>query len=178
MREIEEYIKNNRDQLDIDQPDDDRIWAEIRHKSAGKRRSMYRILKIAVSLLILFGSIYLFYSKVLSIKKPSEVFSLGTISNELAEKESFYLAVITKKMEEINQHEIDQDQFRSFYKELEYLDILDKEYLEDMKELGPNEKIIKAILNNYEKRVHLLEKLLNEIEKKQSHENLRIQISI
>jgi len=181
MKGLEEYIRKNRDQLDVDQPENDRIWAEIRVQSEKRSRPGLSLLRIAATLLILFGSVYLFYTQVLMRVESSgkeNAISLGDISESLAEKENFYLMAITRRWEEIQQFEYNRDELKVLFDELEYLDHLDNEYLQDLEEMGANEKVIRSMLNNYEKRIRVLEKILAEIEKKENHENTRIQISV
>ncbi len=168
---LEKYIEKNRPQLDVEEPDDLLIWEGIRSeigKKSWKPRPGYW--KIAAVIILAFTSGFFLHHQYTKYKSPQTI-TLSGISNTLAKEEAQYQLVIRRQFEQIDQFQIDRIEYQDYFRELSLLDELNTEYLHDLQELQDNPRIIEALLKYYEHKIRILEKLLNEIEKRNSHEN-------
>jgi hypothetical protein len=79
--------------------------------------------------------------------------------------------VVTKKWEELQPLTAEEkSEFGFLLDELKELDKVYKTYEEDLYKTGENEQIINALLDYYEKKIRLLNRLSMEIEKQKNYE--------
>ena len=60
---------------------------------------------------------------------------------------------------------------KQLFDEIKKLDAVYDQAMRDLKELGPNERVINTIFNTYEQKIRLLELIILETNKINSHEN-------
>lgn len=169
--ELKKYLKENKLRLDTEEPDDDRIWKEvnqrIRKESQGNKNWFWKVAAV-----FLFGVLITYVTIKETEKEKVVIISLADISEELGEKEATLKLVADKKWAEIGPLSADEKtQFRFLLDELTELDKVYGEYEKDLKELGGNEQIINALLDYYEKKIRILNRLSLEIQKQKSHED-------
>ena len=168
---IEEYVYKQRQAMDVEEPDDQLIWDGINHELSRGKRIRIQFMRIAASFLVLIAGGYLVFSLMVKKEEPAKLITLSDISEELASQENIFQLTIDHKLNEIQAHKVNQDDYARFYKELQLLDELQQEYIKDLQEVGNKTRLIKSMLNYYELKIRILEKLLMEIEKHESHEN-------
>ena len=169
--ELKKYLKENKLMLDVEQPDDDKIWKEIslRTKNENHLKSGW-FWKIAA--VFLFGILITYVTIKETEKEKVVIISLADISKELGEKEAALKLVADKKWAEIGQlSPEDKTQFQFLLDELKELDKVYAEYEKDLTEIGGNEQIINALLDYYEKKIRILNRLSLEIQKQKNHED-------
>ena len=170
-QDVEQYLKENRLKLDSEQPDDSKIWRGI--QGGLKTKKEFRnngFWKIAAIFLLGILTTYVV------VKETSEenvvVISLGDISPELGQKEAEYKRVVDQKWAEIKPlSEEEIKQFGFLLDELDELDKIYKSYENDLHSVGENEQIINVLLDYYQKKLQLLNRLSLEIQKQKNHEN-------
>ncbi len=169
MDEFESYIKNNREGLDVEKPDADYLWAGI-SKSLNqpkKKRfiAYFRYAAAAVVLIVVTSTItrvwYLNSSKPLMFENIDPV---------LARQEVELLAKINDYSSQIKLTQISTQNLASGSNEIQYIDDLISYYSADLKKNGPNPKLLNSLMDLYHKKILILERMLNEIEKKKNHE--------
>lgn len=172
--DIEKYLKKNKFRLDTDIPDDEKIWGNIDKKiRREKKPAIQWFWKIAVVFLLGVLSTYIIVNET---SKPKVVIvSLADVSSELEQQEADLKQIVNTKWSEIGQlSEAEKIQFRFLLEELNDLDKIYKIYEKDLKDYGVNEEIINVLLDYYEKKIRILNRLSLEIEKQKSHENKSI----
>ena len=160
MDEFEKHIRKNSSLFDDHKADKAKIWNAISKELNEVEPKIIPIwksnkIRIAASILIFIGLFGIFNSG-----NPSGSFE----SQELQEIDIHYKSLVAYQVQLIEQNSklstIDKKDFLSF------IDELDKEY-EDLKlELNKNldnELVLEAIINNYKKRIELIENLLKQI---------------
>ncbi|MFK5958538.1 MAG: hypothetical protein QM495_06645 [Lutibacter sp.] len=140
------------------------------------------ILKIAASFLVIVGlgsSIFYFSGNtVQKIPKTAKIERLGSISPELKNIESFYLASINTEISNLKETPKNKELLDGY---LEKIGELTNEYKLLTNELnieGLNEKTINALINNLQLRLKLLYQLkeqLNELKKLNNTQNENLQ---
>jgi len=173
MKKLEDIIKNKRPYLDVEEPDNEYIWEGIERKLGPKPKIRGNFLKIAAIALIIISAGSAILIPFLRKQNDNSFITLSDLSPELKTEEMFFTQTIYHQMEQINNANIDHEQYKSFFEEIEILDNYYQEYLVDLQQMGNNPRLIKAMLNYYEMKIRILEKMLNEIEKQQYYENNR-----
>ncbi len=149
-------------------------WMAIdRRLREHKQKKRFLFLGIAASLLITIclGSVLLLQNTSLSKKNQS-------ITNyEIKETEYYYANLIDLKYQQIAETaNINKEYFQLFFNQMNELDIEYQTYLKDAKEFGFQESITRAMINNQQRRLKVLNKLLHEINKVKDYENIKISI--
>lgn len=163
MDKLKKYTQENNTQFDthhLDEVDKLRLWGDIVTELPEApvkviplwRRSAF---KIAASIVVLLGFSLLF------LQLDNQQDDTQIVNEELNEIDGHYQLLVNNQVKLIKQSshisKADQDDFLSL------IDDLDEEYktLKGELKLGiNNEKIIEAIINNYRKKIKLMEDLL------------------
>lgn len=158
---IEEHIKNRREQLDIENPPAD-TWNDI--KKEWKKEPSISWWKVAAVLFIT-TSVGLLLHNISLQNQVDELASLGDISEEYKAIEDEYVAQINQLESdvEINQVRSNED-FSWIFEELNALDEIDKLYRKDIGKIN-EEQLVGVLIDCYEKKIRLLSKLELEIKR-------------
>ncbi len=169
--EIEKYLRKNRLRLDAENHNEDKIWKEIEGKLKPERKNGENwFWKIAAVFLLGVLSTYIVVKE--SSDKQVVIITLADISEDLGKKEADLKLVVDKKWSEIGPlSQSDKLQFQFLLDELQELDGIYELYENDLQEHGVNEQTIQVLLDYYEKKIRILNRLSLEIEKQKSHEN-------
>jgi hypothetical protein len=168
---IEKYLKENRLKLDTDQPDDDRIWKGINKQviRKDKRPQSDWFWKIAAVFLLGVLTTYIVVKETTTEKVV--VITLGDISKDLGQQEAELKMVVNRKWQEIEPlTATEKSQFKFILDELNELDNIYKTYENDLNTVGENEQIVNVLLDYYQKKIQLLNRLSMEIQKQKNHE--------
>ena len=181
MTELERYILQNRDQLEnIEAPSGpEAVWTKVAARvNPGQRpftarrveRRRWFQLAAAASIGLLIG---LGMWQVLPQNWTQETRAEPSIANffpDLADREAEYRKLIARKEVEIGIDQLDPREYSDIFMELELLDTFREEYLRDMAKVPSDDDLVETLLRFYERKVRILERLNNEIEKKNHHE--------
>ncbi len=100
------------------------------------------------------------------------IVTLADVSKELGEQEAELKLIADEKWAEISPlSDEEKTQFQFLFDELNELDKVYKSYGKDLNEFGENEQIINVLLDYYEKKIRILNRLNLEIQKQKGHEN-------
>ena len=169
-QKLETYLEENRQRMDVDQHEEAMIWQHVQEKLSKKstsRKMLFR--KIAAAVFVLLSITYIIYNE----SKPPNVVIVGLsdISPELARQETEYKKMLIQKTNEIKISPSQKEQLQFLYNELHELDTIYNSYLDDLNQSGANEQIIRSLLDYYEKKIRVLDRILNETQKMKDHEN-------
>ncbi|MDZ7743796.1 MAG: hypothetical protein U5Q03_19185 [Bacteroidota bacterium] len=174
IRKLEDHIKNKRQKLDVEKPDDHKIWSGI-HKhfsensSLRKRVVFWRAAAIIALLLSIgFVLVYEFGGKATDPQA-------GIGEADMIYHHRMYDQEIESKWQEVNSMQMDIEDFPWLMDELEEIEQVHLDYLKDLKNMGGQPEIKRAIENYYVQKIRLLDRLLIEIDKKQNYENRKDQ---
>ena len=173
--ELENYLKNQRERLDVESPDDQVIWEGIRqdlhtgHIRTEKRRVLIRIRNIAAALIILVSVGYMI-NDIIGDRQDRGV-SLADIDRDLGAREKEYRTLVSfKKQEAGSFNHVDNLIIAELLEEIQKLDTIYEQSMKDLSELGYNEQVIHTIFDTYEKKIYLLELIILENNKIKNHE--------
>jgi hypothetical protein len=174
MKNIEDIIANNRESFDDNDPDSghvERFRAKLEAAPPGAKESWFQryniILKIAASVVIFVGiSILIFTNRFAEFRNTvtTKIFSTK-LPQELVEVVQYYNVITNRKMSQIDQLAVSDDEARRVKEmaetELKNLEE-DKVELEKEYTMNPdNERIMNALQLNQRKRAEILDKILN-----------------
>ncbi|GAA0719209.1 hypothetical protein GCM10009430_18000 [Aquimarina litoralis] len=179
MDDFEKYIRENKLLFDEHKADEDKIWADIESKLdiENKKESVRFVIwkspfiKIAAVICVLLGSFAML--KLVTKIDTNTTHKNTAIHRELNDIDNYYKGLVSFQVALVKEHSklsaSDKEEFLSF------MDELDKEYMilkEEMNANLNNEYILEAIVQNYKKRIELIENLLEQIkDSKKSDDN-------
>jgi hypothetical protein len=177
---LEKYLSSQRKNLDVESPDDSAIWEGIhkglhKEKRAGKhimgKSGRIRVRNIAAATFILFSLGYI-ANDIINGKISDRRITLSSIDSELGRREKEYKTLVSFKTKEVRSFTGPRNAvIKELFEEINKLDPIYDQALKDLKELGPNEKVIQTIFDTYEQKIRLLELIIFETNKQNSHEN-------
>ncbi|WP_299248331.1 hypothetical protein [uncultured Aquimarina sp.] len=173
MDDFEKYIKENKLLFDEHKPDRTKLWshidAELNADFKEETVTFWRspMIKIAAAVVILIGVFSL--TTIFTASHESNDFA----NQELNDIDTYYKNLVSFQVELVkNNAKLSKEDKEEF---LSFMDELDKEHLllkEEMTANLNNEYILEAIIQNYKKRIELIENLLEQIkDSKKSDDN-------
>jgi len=180
MDRLEEYIRKNRDGLDIRKPSPD-LWKRIiKDLKPGKRPVRYW-LSIAASVVLIISASLLFYQIGKNNSNTTGISSEGNdmaTSRQLNEAETYYNNQINSLYRQAKplltgnpelQNELNSD--------LSQIDSIYADIRKDLRDNVANQEVVEALIQNYMTKIKILEDMLtilkendNNAEKNKSHE--------
>ncbi len=163
MDRLEKFVIRNRAEFDSEVPSL-RVWAEIDKQLAqksAKRLTLWKALRVAAAVVILLCAGSLIGTKVLG-PTPAIASSLAEIAPEYADLENYYNSQIDQKIKLLASYRHDV----YVQEDLRQLDEIFAELKEEL-ELAPKgaeEQIIQMMIENYETKVSILERVLEKIQ--------------
>ncbi|MCP4458333.1 MAG: hypothetical protein GY816_09980 [Cytophagales bacterium] len=171
MKAIEDQIKDNREQLDIETPPED-AWNEIRMgwKKEEKQPLNFQWWKVAAAVFFISTVGLIGYSISLN-QEVEELASLGDISAEYRAIEAGYQVEISQLNSTLSIDELSKsDEYAWVMEEMRMLEEINKQYRADIGESADQELLVRALLDYYEKKIRLLKKLELEIKRQKNEE--------
>lgn len=170
MKNLEEYLRAKREQLDLHEPPSD-SWEEVRKslpRIAKKRNMGWKYMSLAASVLILIMA--LFYFQKQSENPGSSPLALD---QELVQVDRHYAQQIALAQTSIDQRQEEIQKMIAAYPELESkfrddLQNLNKTYLKlkgDLPNNANQEVLLKAMISNLQLQIDVLENQLTIIER-------------
>lgn len=179
---LEKYLIRRRKDFNVEDPDDDAIWNGIQRElttgrrediKLNRRTSLIRIRNIAATAIILFSLGYI-ANDIINGRNKGITVTLSSIDTALGRREKEYKSLVSFKTDEVRQFAASDDKVISeLFSEIKKLDMVYDQSMEDLKELGPDERVINTIFNTYEQKIRLLELIILETNKINSHEDKR-----
>lgn len=167
---LEDYLKNNRASLDVEEPDDDFIWSAIQNELKPKTTFQWFSWKAAAIILMALLSGFVLNSLLNPTPRVVQM-TLSDISPDDAPMEKFYQASIQERWDQINLQEFNRSDYTDIFDEMDQLELLKAESFKDFKELGGNPRLVKTLFEYYEIKIRLLEIMLAEIDKNKNAKN-------
>ncbi len=179
-RKLEEYLIKERNRLDTDSPDEEAIWEKIEREMLTQKRKpalrvtgtrWIRIRNIAATVIILFSLGYITKDIIYTISAGKQI-TLSSIDSNLGIREEQYKTQVNYRIHEVKAMPVrDEAIISELYNELSRLDTIYRQSMNDLKVLGPSDRIINTIFDTYEQRIKLLELIILEKNKIANHEN-------
>lgn len=164
---IKRIIGNDKESF----PEKEIVWKGIEQKfQKQKTRKLVVKISIAASILILIGTGTFLFNSSTQPKAASDYYA--NMLEELSVTEYYYTGLIENKKQQIeNTGPYDKDFFKPFIDELTVLDAQYLNYKTALDDFGCREELIRALIENQQQKLEILNKLLSEIQKIKKYEN-------
>jgi hypothetical protein len=167
---IETHIRNIRPELDVEQPDEDLIWMGIsqsfKNHAKQKRIHYWRYALLAAAMII-----FAFMAGYHVTKKSEQHLIFVNLDPKLAKQEAKLVHLIKNYTRQIERENFDLETLPTTPADLKDMDRLIEAYSADLRQYGANPELIRTLLDLYEKKIMLLNRMLNEIKKEKEYEN-------
>jgi hypothetical protein len=174
---IEQYIKDNKDELDVHEPDVSKMWGTVHHELQKKKEKRIQLIKWAAASLLVFFTIGALVRHEIVVQR--QITSLSQINSDLANKEADYKNQIDSKWSQFTSIKTGESPIEPMLmNELKLLDTIYSKGLEEFKNTAYNERAVIILLETYEKRLRIIEQLIYEKQKQKNYENKNIQVEI
>lgn len=170
--QIEKLINDRKERLDVESPPAE-LWQSIRNewKKENTFQDRFRWWKVAAILFMATSLGMLGYNLFLQ-NKVEQLASLGDISMKYAEMERAYEDEISKLEENLPINKVNEkDDFAWIFEELGVLEEINNTYRSDIGKNVDQDRLVKVLVDYYEKKIRLLKKLEHEIERKNKLKN-------
>lgn len=169
---IEQQLLEKRDRLDLAEPPA-HLWEGIREKcQPTKRRHLHVWWKVA-AVFFLMSSIALVVHNVYLQGQVDELASLGDISGEYRKMEKSYQREITQLTRAIPLEQIAASpDFSWAMEELQTLEAINEQYRKDIGSATDQDKLVKVLIDYYEKKIRLLRKIQLEINRLENEKTI------
>jgi hypothetical protein len=152
-------------------PDMENVWTAVDDKlrvRKTRRRIVY--FSIAASVLLLAGLGIVFYPG----SSPAADYCIQ-VSEELNETNFYYTGLIEQKYRQLEvSGKIDKVYFQVYFDEMDQLDRDYQNYRDEIRKYGFQEDIVRAMVENQRRKLMILNRLIQEIQKVKSYENRKI----
>ena len=101
---------------------------------------------------------------------------LAKIDPNLAKQEAQFQQQIKAYYQVLEKTDFDKSTLETSFKDLDYIDTLINKYSNDLSQFGPNPRLLNNLMDLYQKKIKLLDRMLNEIEKEKRYENDKTKI--
>ena len=165
MDKLEKYIRENKAEFDEYSIDSSKMWASINAELNADETKIVpfwksNVFRAVASVLIIIGV----YGLINISSVGEESMEKNLAKKELMEIDSYYQNMVQAQIKLVEKNaKLNANDKREF---LEFMDDLDEEYktlINDLDDNLDNERVLTAIIDNYKKRIELIENLLLQI---------------
>lgn len=172
---LEYYIRKNRKMLDVEKVDEDFLWEGISKSMQPQRKQkrisvIWFISSVAASVIITLMVVRFWPLE------PKQQLIFVNIDPNLAKQEVELKSQIEEFTKQINLANVNLNELPTSQNDLQYIDDLIEKYTADLKRFGPNQRLIESLMDLYNKKILLLQRMLNEIEKSKNYETRKIDV--
>jgi len=173
-QDLEKILREKQLKLDIEEPENDLIWEGIRSGLQKKKQLPDWFWKAAAIFIFVISATYFITNE--RSKKQVVFLTLADVSSDLGKQEQTLKQQVNLKWEEVEKQLPDNDpEIQFLLRQLNEMDAIYTSYQKDLNRTLDNEPVIHAMLDYYEKKIRILNRLLMEIEKqKQVEEDLKL----
>lgn len=160
---LEDFIRNNREAFDFDEPGS-HLWMNIEKELPGKKRlRILNISGIAASVLILLSFGYFMGTYQNSNELSSAVFATNEQYKDFNEAQHYYTTTIDAKIQEVKSIGVEDE----VWNDLKQLDEVYEELKTEMlnSKFKDKEMMINLLINNYRTKIEILERIIEKSNK-------------
>ncbi|GEM_PF-5681034 len=165
-----EYMNKQREALDADLPNEGMIWDGIESDMLVHRyQKRMRLWQAAAIVALLISASYIGWdwNKDAQLAKQSTPASSEIAQGPIATVESSYQAQLATLQEELEARQADPVQLASYYEELKTIEETAQDFSKDLPITSNKQQLAMILVDTYEKKIRLLEKMLLEIDREE-----------
>lgn len=170
---LEKLARNNQDKFDQIEPvDTDKIWMGINqyldHHPRQNIINIWFVVAAAIIVLLAMSTIYLSIRVEQQGALNSEEF-LSQIYPEFSDEFKDLNQQVSARKAAISFDTIHSEEFPDLFREMKILDTNYHSAIDDLKNIGKEDAILRVLIRYHQRQIDLLERLSNEIEKKKMY---------
>ncbi|WP_340111395.1 hypothetical protein [Maribellus mangrovi] len=168
-KDLEKILQEKRLKLDVEEPESDLIWEGIRSGLSQRRGLPDWFWKVAAIVIFAVSATYFVVNE--TSKKETVIYTLSDISSDLGKQEKELKQQVAYKWEAVKPElPADNPEVQFLLEQMDQMDTIYANYQRDLNRTLDNEPVIHVMLDYYEKKIKILNRLLMEIEKQKYHE--------
>lgn len=174
--EFEKYIVDNRAKLDTEEPDKDYLWEGIQvallKKKYKRRVSVWQVAAVLFGIIAIGQLSYLFLN-------PAEAETNRVVTDTMDDEgtngafqalEANYQKEVEALQNQVQSKKINPSEYAVLFEELDYIEEVEGEFRSDIPLVNDKERLAEILVDTYEKKIKLLERLLEQIERDERRE--------
>jgi len=168
MDKLRKRVEEGRDEFEVYSSEFDALWPEIEARLNGNKRTLEIkwIWRVAAAFVVGVGITAMLYTKNVNLADADEL--ALQISPEWAETEQYYVDKVNEKIEAIHARNVNLDGVIS--EDMQLLDLAYSELRNDLADGTDNEEVISAMIMNYQIKLEILERILEEVQERDQDE--------
>jgi hypothetical protein len=178
---IEDEIRKQRHQLDQEEAPIDAMWANIDGRINKKKSMPWKGMLAAASVILLIALGYWMGSEsAISPLADNQVKSLNIsdVDQEVAIEEEGLKNEYDQKLATLASYEFNPETVVVFQEELDELDRLDLEMRQMLGKVQNQEKLLRTLLEHYHKRMKIVDRMIQKIEREKRKETRQNEVYI
>lgn len=174
--QFEKYLEENRRELDSRQLHEPIIWSGIERNLRQKKNNRNIILWRAAAIVLAFMTVVQF-TYILTNKhnqqKSGELAMISPANGAFETLEASYRQEMYMLEQRIAEKKVDPEDYSLFYEEMSFINQVENEFKEEIPLTNDREKLAAILIDTYEKKIQLLERLLQQVERDEKREKHR-----
>lgn len=171
-KDFEKYFEDIREDLDTRTPNEEKIWFGIDRQLRNKQNDRKLILWRAAAVLLAFVSVaqltYILTEK--SRATPLQLTLVSEDSGAFRSLEASYQQEMNVLEKRLAEKKVSRDEYALFFEEMDFIKALEDETREEIPLTNDREKLARILVDTYEKKIQLLERLLEQVERDEKQE--------
>jgi len=169
---FDKYFEEHHQRIDTEEPKREALWngieSSLNNRKTKKRLALWKVAAVALAFIAL-GQ--LTYIMLVPEDSNTEVYVDHDESHGAFEKlEASYQYELRTLEKKVEAKKIDRSQYAVLLDELEYVDQIEIEFKQDIPLTNDREKLAAILIDTYEKKIMLLERLLLQIDREEKKE--------
>lgn len=180
MKKFEDDIRNQRHLIDREEAPIDKMWANIEAKKP-VRSIPWRSIAVAACVIVVGGIGYFIGVDHGGDQMPvaaTPAIEIKDVDPQLAAEEDVLKMEYEEKITMLANYEYSPDQVAVFQNELDELDLLDQEMRQLLGKVQNQEKLLRTLLDHYHKRIKIIDRMIQKIEREKRKETRRNEVYI
>ena len=171
--DFKEYFEANSGRFDSREANEHAIWPGVERALQNKKDTrsfiIWRAAAVLLALVAVAQLTYIITSR--SKASPVQLALVSEASGAFQSLEAAYRQELLQLEERLTKKEIDRAEYATFFDEIEYIQNLEREFKEEIPITSDREKIAGILIDTYEKKIQLLERLLQQVERDEKIKN-------
>jgi len=179
MSNFEDEIRKQRGNLDREEAPIDQMWANVESKVVApkvRKGLPWKQIAVAASIVSVAFVAYQFGAYMGPVPEITEVdksLEIRDIDPEMAMMEAVLKSEYETKLATLADYEYNPEQVAIFQQELDELDLLDQEMRQMLGKVQNQEKLLRTLLDHYRKRMKIIDRMIQKIEREKRKDNRR-----
>lgn len=165
--QFEKDLEQNREALDSIEPNVQAIWYGVERHLQGRRNHRSLLIWRVAAILLAFVAVAQLTYILTDASKPTpmQLTLVSEDSGAFQSLEASYRQELVVLEERLAEKSVNREEYALFYEEMDYIRELEKEFKEEIMLSSKREKLAAILIDTYEKKIQLLERLLQQVER-------------